>query len=124
MRIFKDYYDLGDNQKFSKYLFYHVNRKNTNLIKKNVGKDYFSRICKNLAETKLGKFQMFVGFLKNLCVFWFFTQAHSLRRSGASLFANAGASPAQLMIWGCWSSLKNQFYRKKKRINFLGLMVK
>ena len=64
-------------------------------------------------ETKLGKFQMFVGFLKNLCVFWFFTQAHSLRRSGASLFANAGASPAQLMIWGCWS--EESILSKKKR---------
>ena len=54
MRIFREYYSLGDDSKFSKYLFWHVNRKKDKLIKKNLGKDYFSRVCKNLAKW-LGK---------------------------------------------------------------------
>ena len=36
---------------------------------------------------------------------FFFGLAHSLRRTGATLYASYGATPLQLMRWGSWSSV-------------------
>ena len=110
MRIFKDYFQLGDDQKFSKHLFWHTNRKNTKLINQHVGKEYFSKIAQNLARWlgkrnwKCYRSMFFLFFLVFLRYIYFHVQViHS--EEGASLMANAGASPSQIMIWGCWSSI-------------------